>query len=782
MSAIDNTSIDVFGATLSRGKFVKGAGALVVGLSVPVSLTAGARAAVQSKNEVDPAQLSGWLTINPDGTIVMRTGKVEMGQGSASTAYAQIVAEELNVPMSAITEVITGDTDQTPDGGTSAGFLGGGALNQRKVAAYTYQALLGLASTQLGVPVANLSVTNGVVSGGGKSISYGDLVKNQQLNLSIPVTGTPLNGVTVGGTPPTKPTSQYKIIGTSQPMSTIPPIVSGTATWVGDVRLPGMLHARMVRPKTFGSTLVSVGALDKKSYPTSQLFVKGNFVAVLSPNEWEAIGAAAQVASKTKWSDWSGLPGSGNVYNALRAADYTAATQVTGANTGNPGSALATAAKRMSATYLRPYLKHGPIGPSTAVADVKSDGTTVVFAHTQYPQHLRKMLANVLQTTPDNVVVKILYGAGHYGRSNPGPDGAEADAAILSQALGRPVRVQWMRAEEMAWSVSTFPQLADVQIGLDSNNNMIAYQADYHQTGRFDGRGLGALLAGLPPGAIEDGSPQVPQVNGHYSWVATVSTVWPYDKVPNVLEIGHNAAPLGQVASPYKVGMRIHSMRTPVQREQNYALESMVNEVAAAVGVDPIDYRMRHTTDQRLINVLNTLKTAHGWQTRPSPSSAKASSSGVLSGRGMGVMVRSGGHWAAAADVTVDQRTGKVRVEKYTVVLEPGIIINPLQLKRITEGGTVQGLSEVLNEVVTFDKGTITSTDWVKYPILRMVDLPDINVVLVNNPDVGAYNGAGEGSNGLPYVAIPAAFFDATGKMPRQLPLRPANVRAILKT
>jgi len=274
----------------------------------------------------------------------------------------------------------------------------------------------------------------------------------------------------------------------------------------------------------------------------------------------------------------------------------------------------------------------------------------------------------------------------------------------------------------------------------------------------------------------------VPQVNGHYSWVATVSTVWPYDKVPNVIEYGHNSAPLGQVESPYKVGMRIHSMRTPVQREQNYALESMVNEVAASVGADPIDYRIRHTTDDRLITVLNTLKSAHGWQTRPSPNPQSKGGSGLLSGRGMGVMVRSGGHWAAAADITVDPRTGKVRVLKYTVVLEPGIIINPLQLKRITEGGSVQGMSEVLNETVAFNRGMITSTDWVKYPIMRMADLPKINVVLINKPDVGAYNGAGEGSNGLPYVAIPAAFFDATGKFPRALPLRPANVREILKS
>jgi CO/xanthine dehydrogenase Mo-binding subunit len=338
-----------------------------------------------------------------------------------------------------------------------------------------------------------------------------------------------------------------------------------------------------------------------------------------------------------------------------------------------------------------------------------------------------------------------------------------------------------MRPEDMTWAVSSFPQLADMQVGLDASNNMIAFQADYHQTGRYDGRGLGALLAGLPPGATEDGSPAVPQVNGHYSWVATASTVWPYDKVPNALEYVHNTAPPGQVSSPYKAGMRIHSSRTPVQRQANFALESIVNEAAVAAGADAIQYRLRHTSDQRLITVLNTLMTAHGWQTRPSPSpTASASGSTLVTGRGMGVMIRSGGHWAAAADVTVNPKTGKVTVNKYTVVLDPGIVVNPLQMTRITQGGATMGISETLYEQVAFSKRMITSADWVTYPILRFVELPDINVVLVNNPAVGTYNGAGEGSNALPSVAITAAFFDATGKPARTLPLRPANVRAIL--
>jgi CO/xanthine dehydrogenase Mo-binding subunit len=777
MSAAENITTNVLGATLSRGKFVKGAGALAVVLALPAA-TAGSAAAA---NDLDVSQLGSWLTVNPDNTIEMRTGKYEFGQGSASAAYAQIVAEELNVPFSSITKIVMGDTDRTPDGGIGAGFLGTGATNMRKIAAYTYQALLDLASVQLGVPKGNLSVTNGVVSGGGRTTTYGDLVKNQKLTLTIQTTGTPLNGVSIPGTPPTKPTNQYTVVGTSQPMATIPPIVTGAATFVANIRLPNMLHARIVRPKTFGSTLVSVGKLDKKSWPSSQLFVKGNLVAVLSPSEWEAVGAASAVASKTKWSDWTALPGSGNLGKTLRERDYTTATRVTGQNRGNAGAALATAAKRMSASYLKPYQKHGPIGPSVAVADVKKNGPAVIWAHSQYPQHLRKMLAPILGMSTDDVIVRVLDGSGHYGRSNPGPDGAEADAAILSQALGRPVKVQWTRQEDMCWSTSCFPQLADIQVGLDASGNITAYQADFHQTGRYDGRGLGALLAGLPPGAMEDGNPRVPQVLGHYSWVASVSTQFPYEKIPNVLEIGHNSAPLGTIESPYNVGMRIHSMRTPVQREQTYAMEGMMNEVAASVGVDPIEYRLRHTADVRLTNVLNALKSAHGWQTRPSPApGASTSGTKLLKGRGMGVFLRSQARWAAAADVTVDPKTGKVTIDKYTVVLDPGIVINPLLLRRNTEGGSVQGISEVMKEALTYDRGMITSVDWVKYPIVRFNDVPDVNVVLIHNPSVGAYNGAGEGSNGLPYVAIPAAVHDAIGKFPRTLPLRPANMRALL--
>ena len=672
-------------------------------------------------------------------------------------------------------------TDRTPDGGVSAGFLfhretdkqiqpyGAGGLNIQLVGAYTKQALLSLASTTFGVPVGSLTVTNGVVSGGGKSITYGKLVQGQQLSLTIPTTGTPLTGVVVTGNPPTKPVSQFKIVGQPIPMRTVPGIVTGTAVYVANVKLDGLLEARLVKPPTLGSTLVSVGALDKKQFPNSQLVVKGNLVGVVSTSDWEAIAGASAVAAKTKWTDWQGLPGNGNLLSALKKVDSTGVPVTVGTNVGSAGAALATASKRLAATYALPYVKHGPIGPSVVIADVRSDGTTHIHTHTQAAQALRSAMSLMLGTDPKNVVVHWYEGSGHYGRSNGGIEGAEADAVILSQAVGKPVRVQWMRPEDMIWSTSSYGTYHQVQAGLDASGNLVAFQADYMSPGTKDERPIGALLAGLPHG-VEP------------TKTVSIATQWAYDKVPNVLEQARGGSQIGQDNSPLQVGLRVHSMRTPGHRQQNFALEAMINEAAAAAGVDPIEYRLRHTTKERVINILNTLKKEHGWVTRASPNpDASATGSKLVSGQGMNLMIRFNGYWAGAADITVNPQSGKVRVTKYTLVGDVGIAVNPWQLTRNMEGGSVMGISEALLEEFAFNKSVPTSTDWVTYPILRMRDTPEIKTVIINRPDLNVTGMGGEAPNALPLQAIAAAFFDATGKPARSLPLRSANVRALLK-
>src|SRR5215472_1184956 len=477
-------SIDVFGATLTRRQFVKTGGILAVGISVVGAsrLTGETPKVVVAKNSLDPFLASSWLEIHPDNTVTIRTGKNDFGQGSVYTSYRQIVAEELSMPFEAICTVVTGSTDQTPDGGGSFGFLNDGTPNLRKVAAYTHQALLDLAATKLGVPKDKLTVKDGVISGGGKSVSYGDLIKGQQLNLTIPVKGdlTSIMGLSVEGNPPLKPVSEYTIIGKSLPSSAIREKVSAKAAWATDVRLPGMLHGRVVHPKTLGSTLVSAGSLDKTKFPNSQVIVKGNLVGVVAPTEWEAIQAADQVASATKWTEWKGLPGNAKLYDHLREkADWISTpVQKSDASKGDVNPALASSHKKHSATYQSSYMKHAPIGPTMAVADVKADGTVHIYAHNQNPQALRGEIARMLRTTPDHVIVHSYPGPGHYGRSNGGNAGAEDEAVLLSQTVGKPVRVQWMRTDDMQWSTQSPAAFSDIQIALDDKGKIAAYQFD----------------------------------------------------------------------------------------------------------------------------------------------------------------------------------------------------------------------------------------------------------------------------------------------------------------
>jgi nicotinate dehydrogenase subunit B len=776
--------MNVFGATLSRRQFVKTGGSLVVGVSLvgPGLLKSSSLKAATFKNSLDPSLANSWIEIHPDNTILIRTGKSDFGQSTTYTAYRQIVAEELSVPFEAITTVVAGDTDRTPDGSGAFDFLGRGTPNIRKAAAYTHQALLDLAAERLGVPKEQLSVKDGIVSGGGKSISYGDLVKDQQLKLTIPVSGdlTSIFGLRVDGNPPMKPVSQYTVIGRSFPNSITHSKVTAKETWATDVRLPGMLHARVVHPKTLGSTLGSAGQLDKSKFPNAQVIVKGNLVGVVAPTEWEAIQASQQVAGATKWTEWKGLPGNEKLYEHLRReADWTSAPVTkSDASKSDPGSMLASAHKKFSASYQFPYMKHAPIGPTMAVADVQPDGAVHVHTHNQNPQALRGEIAMMLGTTPDHVVVHSYPGAGHYGRSNGGNAGAEDEAVILSQAVGKPVRVQWMRAEDLQWSTQSSAAYSDIQLAFDENGKITAYQIDHYMPAMQDDRPIGAVIAGLPTMP----APQV-ESNGVTSTVNRISDPWVYDQVPNVMERAHGTFQVGQKASPIAVGLRDHSMRTPGQFQQNFPRELAISEAAALAGADAIQFRIDHTKEERAVGVLKAVRDASQWDTRSSPrSDAKSTGESPVRGRGVSLMFRSGTYWACVCQIAVTPSTGAIVVEKYTIAVDPGIVVNPMQLKRQVEGGAVMGICHALLEEAMFDESGITSRDWNTYPILKMADIPEIKVVLLNNPKVGSYGGGSEAANALAAPAIAAALHDATGKVHRRLPMKRAYVQALLKT
>ena len=776
---LEALTFDVYGAKLTRRGFVKAGGTLMVGFGL---LRGGvARAALRADgNAFDASLPQSWIEIRPDNTVLYRTGKSDFGQGTIYTAYRQIIADELDVTFEAITTVVSADTDTTPEGGGTFGLLGEGTPNIRKAAAYTRQALLQLASERLGVPKDQLKTIDGVVYGGGKQVSYGELVKDQSLQLSIPVTGdlTSIFGLRITGDPPLKPASEMKVVGKSYKNSNISSKVKADELWVTNVKLPGMLHGRVVHPSTLGSHLVEAGKLDKTKFPNTQLIVKGDLVAVVAPTEWEAVLASWQVAGTTKWTEWKGLPGKDKAYDYLRnESDWKAAPVARGRqNKGDASAAMKASPKKLEATYRLPYWKHAPIGPTLAVADYKADGLVTVHTHTQNAQALRGQIAMMLGTSLNKVVVKTYSGAGHYGRSNGGNAGAEDEAVILSKELGKPVRVQWMRNDEMQWSTQSPIAFSDVRIGLDANGKIAAYEIDHFMPAFQDDRMIGAVIAGLP-------TMDAPSEKGHVlnSISNGPSDQWLYDTVANLTERAHGTYQIGQKSSPMAIGLRDHSMRTPGQFQQNFPREMAMSEAAALAGADPLQFRIDHAKDERLITVLKRLKEESGWEVRPTPApKATGIGDGVVRGHGVSAMLRSGTYWGCACEVSVTLATGAVKVDKYTVVVDPGIVVNPEQLKRQVEGGAMMGLSIALHEEVPFNESGITAQDWLSYPILTMAEIPEFKVVLLNNPEVGTMGQGSEAANALGASAIASAVFDATGKPMRQIPLRPAYVKKML--
>ncbi len=773
---VASTPKDVFGASLSRRGFVTTGGALMVGFGLVTGKGSAKANTAVAGNTLNPALPESWIEIHADNTVLIRAGKPDFGQGTVFTAYRQIAAEELRVPFEAITTVISGDTDRTPDGSGAFDFLQGGMPNIRKAGAYVYQALLDLGSQELGVAKDQLSVRDGIISGGGKSVSYGDLVKNKKLNLTIPVKGdvNSMFGLTVDGDPPLKPVSEYTIVGKSFPNSVTVSKVSAKETWVTDVRLSGMLHARVIHPKTLGSQLISAGSLDKARFPNSRVIVKGNLVGIVAPTEWEAVKAAQQVASRTKWSDWKGLPGNDRLFQFLKEdADWKAAPVATSKNSkGDVTSVIASSPKKFAATYQLPYLKHAPIGPTMAVADVRADGTVYVYTHTQNPQALRSGIAHMLNTSADHVVVRNLAGPGHYGRSNGGNAGAEDEAVILSQAVGKPVRVQWMRQDDLQWSTQSSAAYSDVQVGLDADGKLAGYQIDHYMPAMQDDRLVGAILAGLPtiPGPGDKGSV--------FGIANAMHDPWIYDGTPTVLERAYGTSQVGQKSSPLNIGLRDHSMRTPGQYQQNFPRELAITEAAVLAGADPLQFRIQHAREKRTVAVLESVRDASRWKT----GSARTQVGGkVMRGQGVAAMFRSGTYWACVAHIAVDTGTGVIKVEKMTISVDPGIVINPVQLKRQIEGGSVMGVSMALLEEVRFDESGVVSSDWRSYPIATMADLPEIEIVLINRPEVGKYGQGSEAANALAAPAIAGAFLDATGKVARRLPLKRDYVQSLLK-
>jgi CO/xanthine dehydrogenase Mo-binding subunit len=744
--------------TFDRADVLKAGGALIVAAGLPGAVWVGSADAASAAQtwpvEVDPSKLDSWLAVHPDGSITAFTGKTENHQGNR-TALPQIVAEELDVPVSRV-RMLMGDTARTVDQGPTVGSLtiirAGPQL--RQAAANGRQALLNLAAARLGVPAGKLTVTAGVVSVAGdpsKHVSYAELVGGRLFGTSMPVEGRARGfGLDLGGTKP-KAVADYTIVGRSVPRVEIPDKVTARFTRIQDVRVPGMLHGRVVRPPGLGSQLLGFG---KPSHGAEVVRLK-NFLGVVAEREWDAIQAAADL--KVRWSKWEGLPTMDKIYSYV--LDTPSLEDRVVASKGDAEKALHTAARPFSVTYTTPMQEHGSIGPSCAVADVK-DGSATVWSGTQGPNVVRSAVADALDIPLANVRIITHDPSGNYGRN--GADMATVDAALMSQLTGRPVRVQWMRWDEDGWEPKAPATVHQLRAGLDADGNIVGWDHAAYIPAFFETTVIGSVLAGR--------TVREPSI---HLWEDPML----YD-IPAYRQLAHFQGDIGSAEND-GVGIVSAWLRSPVQTQLTWASESFFDELAAVVGADPLEQRLKGLEDQRMIDVLNATAKAAKWQTRPSPGPNARTGSGIARGRGVATSLRGGTYNAAVANVEVNRRTGRVRVTHIVVAQDNGLTINPRAVKLGIEAGVVQSVSRTLHEQVTFDRSNVTSLNWHFYPITRFKDAPTVNVILLNRTDKPS-TGSGEPSVNPIAPAIGNAVFDAIGVRIRSLPMRPAWVRAAI--
>jgi nicotinate dehydrogenase subunit B len=758
----------------SRRAFLKKTGVLIVSFAAGSVLESTGTVRAQGFNGQGSSQLDSWIAIAADGRVTAYTGKAELGQG-LFTAQTQLIAEELGVAIDRVT-LVQCDTATTPDQGTTSGSQSHPAnFNQSNLAlaaATAREALLQLASARLAAPVEGLALENGVIvakADPSKKVSYGELLGGKRFDI-------PLNR-----SAKRKPAHEWTVLGKPVPRLDLPAMVTAQFEFVHNVRVPGMLHGRVVRPPSVGATLLAVDESSVRQVPGFvKLVVKNNFVGVVAEKPWQAVQAAR--ALKATWTPGPGLPKHGDFFDYLRNQKSTRDAFVV--NSKDVDAALAGATKVMKATYYHPYQMHGSMGTACAVADVQGSRATV-WSPTQAVHPLRNSTASLLGIPAENVHVIFTRGSGCYGLN--GADTVSYDAALMSQAVARPVRVQLMRADEMAWENYGAAYVIDQRVGLDANGNLVAwdYEAWSPTLGNRPGNDtpgnvITGTLAGRQPAAFAPRGPASEPAGFNNGSNAAPSYVAGC--------VGGRCGGGGTIRSERVLSHTIKSffftgpLRSPARLQNTFAHESFMDEVAAAVKADPVAYRLRHLSHPRLIDVLKAATKAANWDARPSPKPGTPRT-GVVTGRGASLVAYEGdnGYCAMVAEVAVDQDTGAVTVKRIVLAQDCGPISNPDGMRNQIEGGVLQGMSRALMEEVTWDDQKVTSVDWRSYGSWTgWSDLPTIESVLINRPNEEA-TGAGETAITIVAAAIGNAIFDATGARVRQVPFTRERVKAALQ-
>lgn len=735
--------------TTRRG-LMKAGGYLTVAFSLGGFTAGGARAqgAELPGDLADDPMLSSWITVNADGTVTLKIGKVELGQGTTSSA-AQIAADELYIDMDRL-DVVSGDTWMVPDEGTTAG--SNSAPNcfpaVQQASAEVRQILLEMAAEKLGQPAEELTIENGKITApDGSETTYWDLVSGGELERETT------------GTAPLKPIEEQRYIGQRVGRLDLPDKITGRSAYVQDIRLDGMVHGKIVRPPTYSATLRSVDTSVAEGMPGVLAVVRdGSFLGVVAERDGQAMAAANALAQNASWDVTADLPGSDGIFEWLQAEATESTEHV---NTGTPSGG---GARTIEATYYRPYNMHGSIGTSAAVATLGDDGVMTIQNASQSVFGTGKAIAAMLGMTPDKVHMQHVDGSGCYGHNNA--DDAAADAALLARAVpGRPVRLQYTRAQEHQWEPYGSAMVMHVTANVDEAGDVLDWiyenWSTTHSTrpsGGDPGRLLSARYLGSPfelgggggPGSVTSGSAR----NSEAKYV------FPHQKVTT-----HHTP---------KMPLRVSATRGLGAFPNVFAVESFIDELAHEAGADALEYRLRYLKDDRSRAVLQKAAEAFGWDAWE-PQRGRGRGLGFAQYKNYAAMT------AVAMEVQVNQRNGRVNVVRAVAANDSGHMVSPDNIANQIEGGLIQSLSWALKEEVRFDDTQVLSNDWASYPIITFNEVPAIEVHLINSPGA-PYLGTGETAQGPTVGALANAIFDATGVRFRRLPFVPSRISEGLRS
>jgi nicotinate dehydrogenase subunit B len=760
MTKIERTS------SLTRRSVLVGGGALVVsvgaGVTLDTVLSINQACAQGAKPPLTPDQLSSYIAVNADGSVSAYFGKMDMGHG-LHVAIGQIVAEELDVPFKSV-KVLMGDTATSVNQGGASGSTGIqlGGKQMRMAAAEARRVLVEMAAGALSTPADKLAVNDGVVSAAddkAKRISYAQMIGGQYFNVQLDWNKEYGNALYAPGKAKPKPPGEHRIVGQPIKREDVAPKVFCREDFCTDIKLPGMVHARMIRPPVAGAVPVKVDEGAIKNIPGAKVVWDNGFLGVIADKEWDAIQAAEKL--EVEWSvPEPPFPEQASLYDHIRSAPVR--KRVVEQQNGDIDAAFKSAAKVIEAEYEWPFQSHASMGPACAVVEI-SDGHVTCWSGTQKSHFVQNGLAATLGVPPDKVHVIFKAGPGSYGRNDA--DDCAMDAAVLAKAAGRPVRLQYMRDQGTGWDPKGPASTHKARAGLNAAGELVAYEFTSKAFSRIDVDTNG----GKPPDTLAGQTLGVALKSGDGFGVPAESYA-----IANKRLSWETIPPLLDRASP----LRSSHLRDPVGPQIHFASESFIDEVAAAVNADPIEFRLRHIKEPRDVAVIKAAAERAKWDVRPSP---RRDQTGIkVSGRGIAYAQRNGTRIAIIAEVDIDRSTGKIFARKFTVAHDCGQIINPDGLVKCIEGNIVQGVSRTLWEEVTFDRKAVTSVDWITYPILDITETPgQVDVVLINHPEIPP-SGAGEPSIRPVAAAIANAIFDASGVRIRRVPFSPERVKAAL--